>query len=223
VRGAGPRGVGALEFRPSGARHAYRGQADGCHRQIPAALRALAEFGFQHCGTPQATGDAGEDDRKVGGAERSGEEGEAWGAGPLLDRDGELLAVIDQLADQVEDAAEAAGHVRAGPRWIGLGGWGGKLEGGGHERNKNTKQRRCQGIISGGGGGATKQAFSADAGRCTPNTQMFRYDIELQAAPRHGRHPRALADPVSTLRCQYDDASLIEPIPTLPACAWKCQ
>ena len=40
------------------------------------------------------------------------------------------------------------GGVGGVPGRIGLRGWGGKLEGGGHEQNKNTKRRRCQGIIS---------------------------------------------------------------------------
>ena len=57
----------------------------------------------------QATGDAGEDDGEVGGAEWFGEEGEAWGGGALLDRGRELLAVVDQFADEAEDAVEAAG------------------------------------------------------------------------------------------------------------------
>ena len=63
---------------PCGARHAYGGQADGRNREVPAALGAFAEFGFQHRGPAQATGDAGEDDGDIGGAERSDEEGEAW-------------------------------------------------------------------------------------------------------------------------------------------------
>ncbi len=138
---AGEARVGGLDVPrrglPCGARHAYGGQADGRNREVPAALGAFAELGFQHRGPAQATGDAGEDDGDIGGAERSDEEGEAWGAGALLDRGGELLAVVDQLANEVEDAAEAAGHVGAGPRRIGLRGWGGELEGGGHERNKN--------------------------------------------------------------------------------------
>ena len=133
---------------PCGARHAYGGQADGRNREVPAALGAFAELGFQHRGPAQATGDAGEDDGDIGGAERSDEEGEAWGAGALLHRGGELFAIVDQLANEVEDAAEAAGHVGAGPGRIGLRGWGGEFEGGGHERNKNTKRRGCQGKYS---------------------------------------------------------------------------
>ena len=123
---------------PSGARPAYGGQADGRWREVPAAGGALAEPGFQRRGAAQATGDAGEDDGEVGGAEGSGEQGEAWGGGALLHRAGELLAVVDQFADEAEDAAEAAGHGRAGPRRIGVRGWGGGLGRGGHERNKNT-------------------------------------------------------------------------------------
>jgi hypothetical protein len=50
------------------------------------------------------------------------------------------------------------------------------LEGGGHERNKNTNERRCQGIISYPRRlwRAAKKAFNADASGCTPNTRMLR-------------------------------------------------
>jgi hypothetical protein len=50
-----------------------------------------------------------------------------------------LFAVVDQFAEDADDAADAGGHVRGGPRWIGVGGWGGGLGGGRHERNRNTK------------------------------------------------------------------------------------
>jgi hypothetical protein len=40
-----------------------------------------------------------------------------WGAGALLHRDGELLAVVDQLANEVEDATKAAGRAP----WLGWG------------------------------------------------------------------------------------------------------
>ena len=97
----------------------------------------MAERGFEGRGATQAVGDAGEDDGEVGGAEGSGEEREAWGGGALLNRAGELLAVVDQFADEAEDAAEAAGYGCGGPGRIGVCGWGGGLGGGGHERNKN--------------------------------------------------------------------------------------
>ena len=82
----------------------------------------------------QAGGDAGEDDGEVGGAEGSGEQGESRGGGALLDRGGEVPAVVDQLAEHAEDAADAAGHVRAGPGWIGVHGQGGRLSRGEHEQ-----------------------------------------------------------------------------------------
>ncbi len=74
-----------------------------------------AQPGLQRRGATQATGDAGEDDAEIGGAEGSGELNEAWGGGALLNRAGELPAVVDQFADEAEDAADGAGDVRVGP------------------------------------------------------------------------------------------------------------
>ncbi len=107
-------------------------------RSRPRAARRQRR-GFEGRGATQAAGDAGEDGGEVGGAEGFGEEGEARGGGALLDRAGELLAVVDQFADEAKDAAEAAGCVCVGPRWIGVRGCGGGLGGGGHELNENTK------------------------------------------------------------------------------------
>jgi hypothetical protein len=75
-----------------------------------------AQPGLQRRGATQATGDAGEDDAEIGGAERSGELHEAWDGSALLNRVGELPAVVDQFADEAEDATDAAGH-----GWGGLG------------------------------------------------------------------------------------------------------
>jgi hypothetical protein len=58
----------------------------------------------------------------------------------LLDRSGEVRAVVDEFADEAEDAAEAAGHVRGRPRWIGGCGRRGGSDRGRHERNKNTNE-----------------------------------------------------------------------------------
>ena len=124
------------------------GYADGRGREVLAACRAPAERGFQGRGAPQAIGDAGDDGGEIGGAEGSGEESEAWGGGAKLDGAGELLAVVDQFANEAENAAEAAGHVNIGPGRIGGCGWGRWLGGSGHERNENTKDRPCQGRIS---------------------------------------------------------------------------
>ena len=149
---------------PYGAWRTHGGQADGRHRQFLAALDAAAQPGFQHCGATQATGDTGEDDREVGSAEGTDEPGKARGAGALLDRDGELLAVVDQFAHEAENAAEAGGRVRAGPGRIGLRGWGGKLEGGGHERNKNIN-----------GEGAVKEKSPHHGGGGHPPPPLLRY------------------------------------------------
>ncbi len=76
---------------PGGAWPACGGQADGRWREVPAACGAAAKRGFQGRGAAQAVGDAGKDDSEISGAEGSGEEGEAWGGGALLDRAGEVL------------------------------------------------------------------------------------------------------------------------------------
>jgi hypothetical protein len=76
----------------------------------------------------QAVGDAREDQRDVVGAEVA--DGEAEGGGAMLaQRAGEFAAVVDERADQDEQAQGAGG----------LGGWvGGR---GGHERNRNIMWR----------------------------------------------------------------------------------
>ena len=75
-----------------------------------------------------ALGDAGEDQGEVAGAEGGREVGLVVGDGALAERGGELLAVVDEFADEREQAAGAAlwGEVDSGGR-------------GGHERRKNTK------------------------------------------------------------------------------------
>ncbi len=118
-----------------------RARAEGRWREVLAAGGALAERGFQGRGAAQAVGDAGEDDREIGGAERLGEDGEARGGGALAGRGGELPAVVDQSADDAEDAAEGAGDGCGVPLRIGGRGRGGGLGFGRHERNKNTKNR----------------------------------------------------------------------------------
>ena len=71
---------------------------------------------FKRLGEAQAAGDAREDHRKIGGAEAgSGEAG--IGGDALADRGCECRAVVDQLADEGEQAAGATG-LR-----VGLGGW----------------------------------------------------------------------------------------------------
>ena len=113
---------------PCGAWPACGGHADRRRREIPAACGALAKPGFEGRGATQAIGDAGEDGREIAGAEGSREQGEAWGVSALLHRAGELLAVVDQFADQAEDAAEGGGDGRVVPGRIGMiRGWRGGL------------------------------------------------------------------------------------------------
>ena len=115
-----------------------RGQADGRRREVLAACDAPAKPGLQCRGAAQAIRDAGENDREIGGAEGHDEQGEARGGGAALHRAGELPAVVDQFANDAEDAADGGGDGKAGPMRIGGRGWGGGV-GRGHEQNKNTR------------------------------------------------------------------------------------
>src|SRR5271166_577781 len=63
--------------------------------------------GFERVGEQQAAGDASEDQADVACTERPRDGGEVGGGAPLQGG-GELLAVIDELAHDVEDAAEPA-------------------------------------------------------------------------------------------------------------------
>ena len=56
--------------------------------------------GFERLGTEEAAGDAREDQGDVAGAERGG---------IAAERGGELPAVVDELADEAEEAAGTAG------------------------------------------------------------------------------------------------------------------
>src|SRR5262249_1735865 len=118
-----------------------RGKGYGRRQKVLAARGTLAEHGVQRRSAAQTAGDAGQDHRDVGGAEGSGEKGEARCGGALLDGDGDLLAAVDQLADQAQDTAEGGRRGCAGPRRIGIGCWDGRLDLGTHERNKNTDTR----------------------------------------------------------------------------------
>jgi hypothetical protein len=62
---------------------------------------------FERLGAQQAGSDAGEDQCDVASAEATRVGGEIGGA-VLLQRGGEFLAVIDELADEVQQAADAA-------------------------------------------------------------------------------------------------------------------
>jgi len=77
---------------------------------------------FERLGTEEAAGDAREDQGDVPGAE---------GGRSAAKRGGELFAEVDELADEAEEAAGAAGL------WV-----DGGLSGG-HEQTRNTKGRRA--------------------------------------------------------------------------------
>jgi len=77
--------------------------------------------GFERLGTEEAAGDAREDQGDVPGAE---------GGRSAAERGGELFAEVDELADEAEEAAGAAGL------WV-----DGGLSGG-HEQTRNTRGRR---------------------------------------------------------------------------------
>jgi hypothetical protein len=56
-----------------------------------------------------------------------------------LNRAGELLAGVDQCADEEEDAAEGSRHGGVGPGQIGVSGRRGALSVGRHNHKENTK------------------------------------------------------------------------------------
>jgi hypothetical protein len=62
----------------------------------------------EQAGAVQALGDAGEDQGEVAGAEGAREGGGVVGNGALAECGGEVLAVVDELADKREQAAGAA-------------------------------------------------------------------------------------------------------------------
>ncbi len=101
-----------------------------------ATCGAPAKPGLQFRGTSQATGDAGEDDGEVGGAEGPGQADEVRGADAALKRAGDLLAVVDQFPNEAEEAADGPG-CRAGSRRIGGCSRGADLGLTRHERNKS--------------------------------------------------------------------------------------
>ena len=73
---------------------------------------------LQRAGQTQATGDACHDHREIGGAERPDHGADVIGSGAPPQCVGEFEAVVDELADQAEQAAGAAGRRRDGARAI---------------------------------------------------------------------------------------------------------
>jgi hypothetical protein len=103
---------------------------------------------FERVGAVQALGDARDDPREVAGAEAACAGVGVDGAAGVLERGSEFLAVIDELADEREEAPDAAAVVCAARVGIGLGDWFGGGRRGGHERNENIGRPPRQGIFS---------------------------------------------------------------------------
>jgi hypothetical protein len=87
-------------------------------RQISARTAPTGRPGFERGGAKQAAGDAREDFPDVDGAEVPRDVGEVGGGGALLQRGGELPAVVHQRAQEAEEARGAGGLGRG---WYG--GW----------------------------------------------------------------------------------------------------
>ncbi len=122
---------------------------------------------LERAGEMQAAGDAREDQREIGGAEAGFGE-DRVGGGALADGGGEFAAVVDQLADQGEQAAAAAG--------LGRWGWDWGFGHGGHEHNKNTSGPRMSRIYSAGSGVAAlyPRARPMDCPDQLPGTRVHR-------------------------------------------------
>src|SRR6185437_7781910 len=95
--------------------------------------------GLERAGAQQALGDAREDQADVARTEGAGDEAEVGAGGALLEGGGEFLAVVDELADEAEEAAEAGGPIVAEHGGVGEEGLDGEVDPVGHERNRNTK------------------------------------------------------------------------------------
>src|SRR5215472_4628069 len=131
--GGGPRPVLGLDpgIDAPGRSAASRG------RRIR-AVGVLHEPRLERLGAEQAEGDARQDQPDVAGAEGAGGDSEVGGDAALLQRGGEFLAVVDEPADQPEQAPEAALRI------LGRRGYGRV----GHKCNKSTRQTGCQGLFS---------------------------------------------------------------------------
>jgi hypothetical protein len=93
-------------------------------------------------GAQQAAGDAGEDQRDVGGAELPAVDCGVVAEAALTKGGGEEGAVGDELADEAEQAAGAAGPVLACRS--GLGGWVWHWYRGGHNARKHKRPARVK-------------------------------------------------------------------------------
>ena len=101
----GLRGVGGLGRASGGWRTALGGSAWRRGRGVRTG-GAANQPGFECLGTERAAGDAREDFRNVAGAKRMR---------VVAERGGEVSAVVDELPDEGEEAAEAVGF--GGARW----------------------------------------------------------------------------------------------------------
>jgi hypothetical protein len=114
------------------------GRCGQCGEFFVQAVAMLKELHFQRGSELEAAGDAREDQRDIAAAEQA--RGEI-GAAVRAEGAGEFLAVVDEFADEVEEAAEVAGLGGVRASRVGLVGWKGCGGRGGHEHNKNTRQR----------------------------------------------------------------------------------
>ncbi len=122
-------GVGWRCGLPSRCRSRLRDGASGLRPGCCVQAGSITDqLRCERVGTDQAARDARQDQCDVAGAEQAGGDGELGGRAALAQCGGEFAAVVDQLADEAEQAPGAAG--------LGGGGWcGGR---GGHERYKNA-------------------------------------------------------------------------------------
>ncbi len=161
--------------------------------QVLAAGGALAEPVFERGGAEQAAGDAGEDQREIGGGKSCDDEGEAGeemrSGAVLAQRVGEVPAVGDEGAEEAKDLADARGHDPIGIGLEGFGRCGGGVE---HERNKNTKRGRCQGKISwegafSGGTLALARTAAREVAAAEPDLGGIGVGTDTQASERDGK------------------------------------
>ena len=111
---------------PAAAAAALRSGADAEWRnhQVAAPCGARQQQAFEHDGAHDAAAEMGEDHRDLGGAEASGDDGEAARGGAMLEGVGEVAAVAEQDVEDMEDLRDVGGHGLAGPILLRIGGRG---------------------------------------------------------------------------------------------------
>lgn len=107
-----------LRGRPLLARHIV---AEAFGDEITAACGTREQYPLQSDGAPDAAGQPGDDERKAGGVEGLGDDGEGALLGAVLQRRQQVVAVGEQDLDEEKNEDDAVRRELAGPALLGSG------------------------------------------------------------------------------------------------------